>query len=290
MNFVDVNLNTLNIDIEKIEKTIDKNTVAILAINLLGNPCNFEKINKICKKYNLILLEDNCESMHAKFKKKYCGTFGLMGTFSLYFSHHIQTMEGGVILTDNVEIYNILRSLRAHGWSRELNKKNKLYKKSKDDFYNLFTFITPGYNFRPLEIQAAVGLEQLKKQKKFNLIRKKNAKYFYKKFSNLRNYIIQKIEPYAESSYFSFNIILKGCLRNKRDMILKKIKKNGIEVRPTVAGNILKNPVVKFLDYKKNDQFNNSNYIHNNGFFVGNYPKNLKKEIDLLFNILSSYK
>lgn len=134
INFVDIDLKSLNIDVNEIEKNIDENTVAILAINLLGNPCNFKEIKKIAKKYNLIIIEDNCESMGAKFENKYCGTHGLMGTHSLFFSHHIQTMEGGVILTDNKDIDNYLKSLRAHGWCRELPNKNKLYKKSNNNF------------------------------------------------------------------------------------------------------------------------------------------------------------
>ena len=114
INFVDVDIDTLNIDPDEIEKSIDKDTVAILAINLLGNPCNFNRLKKIAKKNNLILLEDNCESLGAKYMGKYCGTHGLMGTHSLFFSHHMQTMEGGVILTNDRDINDFLKSLRAH--------------------------------------------------------------------------------------------------------------------------------------------------------------------------------
>ena len=123
INFVDVNKYTLNLDINEVEKQIDNNTVAILAINLLGNPCDFINLKKIAKKYNLVLLEDNCESLGAKSNEKFTGTHGLMGSHSLFFSHHMQTMEGGIILTDDNNINDYLRSLRAHGWCRELPKK-----------------------------------------------------------------------------------------------------------------------------------------------------------------------
>ena len=121
LNFVDVDLKTLNIDTQKIEKSIDKNTIAILAINLLGNPCDFNSLNKISKKHKLELIEDNCESMGATLNKKYCGTFGLMSSHSLFFAHHMQTME--VDLTNNKDINNYLKSLRAHGWCRDLPKR-----------------------------------------------------------------------------------------------------------------------------------------------------------------------
>ena len=140
INFVDVDKKTLNIDVSQIEKAIDENTVAILAISFLGNPCNFEKIQQIANKNDLVLIEDNCESLGAKYKNKYCGTFGIMGTHSLFFSHHIQTMEGGVILTNDKDINDYLKSLRAHGWTRELPKKNKLYKFSFYSMYRIFFF------------------------------------------------------------------------------------------------------------------------------------------------------
>ncbi len=286
INFVDVDIDTLNIDPDEIEKSIDKNTVAILAINLLGNPCNFNRLKKIAKKNNLILLEDNCESLGAKYMGKYCGTHGLMGTHSLFFSHHMQTMEGGVILTNDRDINDFLKSLRAHGWCRDLPKKNKLYKKSNDKFRDHFVFITPGYSLRPLEMEAAVGLIQLKRLDKFLKMREKNSKIFQNLFKNKHWCKIQKQEKNSLSSWYGFNIILNGKLKNKRKMIVDKLQKNKIEVRPTMTGNFLNNPVLKFLDYKAVRNFNKSEYIDKNGFFVGNYPKNLKKELNFLYKII----
>jgi len=283
INFVDVDINTLNIDADEVEKSIDKNTVAILAINLLGNPCNFNKLKKIAKKNNLILLEDNCESLGAKYKNKYCGTHGLMGTHSLFFSHHMQTMEGGVILTNDRNINDFLKSLRAHGWCRDLPKKNKLYKKSNDKFKDHFVFITPGYSLRPLEMEAGVGLVQLKKLEKFMKIRERNSKIFQNLFQNKSWCKIQKQEKNSASSWYGFNLILTGKLKNKRKMIVDKLQKNKIEVRPTMTGNFLNNPVLKYLDYKAIGNFKKSDYIDKNGFFVGNYPKNLKKELNFLY-------
>ncbi len=161
--FVDIDLNTLNIDVNKIEPAITKRTKAIFLVNLLGNPNEFDKISNIAKEYNLIIIEDNCEAIGAKFDNKYCGTFGILGTFSFYYSHHISTIEGGMVLTNDEELYHSMLSLRSHGWSRHLPKNSTIYKKSSDKFYELFNFILPGYNLRPLELEAAVGLVQLKK-------------------------------------------------------------------------------------------------------------------------------
>lgn len=286
LNFVDVNKDTLNIDPSKVEKAIDKNTVGILAINLLGNPCNFLDLKNICDKKKLVLLEDNCESLGSKHKRKYCGTIGLMGSNSFFFSHHLQTMEGGIILTNNKKINDITKSLRAHGWIRNLQPNNTLYKKKGDNFKDHFTFILPGYALRPLEFQGAIGLIQLKKFSKFLDIRKKNAKIFKKLFSNKEWCSIQKEEEGNISSWYGFNLILKGILKNKRNKIIKKLTFNNIEVRPTMTGNFLKNPVMRYLDYKTTGKMTNSNLIDKNGFFFGNYPKNLDKELKKVYKVI----
>ena len=286
INFVDIDLKSLNINVNEIERNIDENTVAILAINLLGNPCNFKEIKKIAKKYNLIIIEDNCESMGAKFENKYCGTHGLMGTHSLFFSHHIQTMEGGVILTDNKDIDNYLKSLRAHGWCRELPNKNKLYKKSNNNFIDSFVFITPGYSLRPLEIESAVGLVQLERLNSFIKLRNNNAKIFQNLFENKNWCQIQIQEKNSISSWYGFNLVLKGQLENQREKIIKKLLKNNIEIRPTMTGNFLNNPVIKYLNHTAKGTFKNAEIVDKNGFFVGNYPKDLSKQLNILYKLI----
>ena len=154
LKFVDINLHTLNYDLEKLEEAVNNKTRAIMVVNLLGNPNNFDQINNIIADKEIILIEDNCESLGAKFNKKYCGTYGIMGTFSSFFSHHICTMEGGLIVTDDIELYHILLSLRAHGWTRDLPEENQICKKQDDNSFNeLFRFILPGFNVRPLEME-----------------------------------------------------------------------------------------------------------------------------------------
>ncbi|WP_170914700.1 DegT/DnrJ/EryC1/StrS family aminotransferase, partial [Salmonella enterica] len=138
-------------------------TRAILAVNLLGNPNDFSTIHEIISNKDIILLEDNCESMGATFQNKQAGTFGIMGSFSSFYSHHIATMEGGCVVTDDEELYHILLCLRAHGWTRNLPKENMVTgTKSDDIFEESFKFVLPGYNVRPLEMSGAIGIEQLK--------------------------------------------------------------------------------------------------------------------------------
>ena len=286
INFVDVDFKSLNIDVVKLEKSIDKNTVGILAINLLGNPCNFQFLKKICKNYNLVLIEDNCESLCAKFKNKFSGTFGIMSSHSLFFAHHMQTMEGGVILTNKKEIKDYLKSLRAHGWTRDLDKNNKLYKFKNDNFIDKFKFITPGYCVRPLEITAAAGLVQLNKLDNFIKIRIKNSKIFKKIFEKKEWCQIQVEEKFAKSSWYGFNIVLKGSLKGKREQIIKILIKNKVEVRPTMTGNFTNNPVIKYLPHLKKYKLTNSEYIDKNGFFIGNYPKDLSRELSRVCELI----
>ena len=164
IKFVDIDIETLNYDLVQLEAAISNKTRVVLAVNLLGNPNDFNFINSIIKAKNIILLEDNCESMGATFNDKKTGTFGVMGTFSSFYSHHISTMEGGIIVTDDAELNQILISLRSHGWTRELPEKNLICDdKSEDLLEESFRFVLPGYNVRPLELEAAVGIEQIKK-------------------------------------------------------------------------------------------------------------------------------
>jgi len=282
--FVDIDINTLNIDINQIEEAITPKTKAIFAVNLLGNPNDYDEIGKICNKYNLILVEDNCEAMGAKYKNKYTGTFGLIGTFSTFYSHHICTMEGGIAITDDEELYHYMLSLRAHGWTRDIPHSSKIYQKSSSEFYESYNFILPGYNFRPLEMEAAVGIEQLKKLEKFIKIRRQNAECFKALGSKMNNIMIQR--EVGQSSWFGFSIVLTNELTGKRDKIITELENNGIEVRPIVAGNITKNDTVKYFDYKIAGTLSNAEYIHSNGFFIGNNTLDITQEIEYAINLM----
>jgi len=287
INFVDVDPNTWNIDTTKIEKAITPNTCAIMPVNLLGNSCDYGRLIEICREYNLMLIEDNCESMGAKFHDKYCGTIGLAGSFSFFFSHHIQTMEGGMVLTDSKDDADYMRSMRAHGWVRDLPDDSPLYKKTGNPFDDNFIFATPGYNIRPLEMSGAIGTEQLKKWDKILEVRKANKKHFFSLFANKPWCRIQK--EISESSWFTFGMVLDGELKGRRAEVINALSEAGIQNRPLASRNFMKQPVMRELDYIKNGEFTAADDIHNNGFFVGNGSQDITEGINKMYEIMSSF-
>ena len=282
VKFVDIDPDTLNFSLEDLANAVSDKTKVILAVNLLGNPNDFDEIDKIIGEKDIILLEDNCESMGAKYKKKYTGTFGLMGTFSSFYSHHISTMEGGIIITDDEELYHIMLSLRAHGWTRNLPQKNHVSNKSNNSFEESFRFVLPGYNVRPLEMSGAIGIEQLKKLPNFIKQRRKNAELFVSLFKNDERFIIQK--EIGESSWFGFSFIIKN--NDPRYLIIEKLRKANIDTRPIVTGDFTKNEVLKYFDYSINSDIKHAKNLELNGFFVGNSHEDLIKELNYLKTIL----
>lgn len=286
LRFVDIDKDTLNIDTEKIASAITENTKMICLVNLLGNPNEFEKISEICTAKNIIIMEDNCESLGAKYNGKQAGTLGLVGTFSTFYSHHLCTMEGGMVVTDDEELYHYMLCVRAHGWTRNLPKDSSIYKKSENAFYESFNFIVPGFNLRPLEVEGAAGSEQLKKMDAIIAQRRENAKYFRRKMRQFKDVRIQK--EIGESSWFGFAVILEGTLKGKRDEIVKALAEAEIEVRPIVAGNFTRNSVIKYLDYTISGELTASDDIHDNGFFVGNHSKNNFAEIDYFAEVFGN--
>ncbi len=283
LKFVDVDLETLNFNIEELRKAVTDKTRLIFAVNLLGNPNDFDEINNIIKGKNIYLLEDNCESLGGLYKNKQLGSIGLMGTYSTFFSHHMATMEGGLIGTDDEELHHLLLSLRSHGWTRHLPKENKLCVKSDFSFDESFRFILPGYNVRPIEMMGAIGIEQLKKLPDFLKYRRKNAEYFQKLFKDDSRFIIQR--EIETSSWFGFSFIIKD--KNlKREDIIKKLTKANIDTRPIVAGNFARKEVVKWFDYEIFGSLKNADAIDKYGFFVGNHQFDIQDKLDYLYDIM----
>ena len=287
INFVDVDPNTWNIDVTKIEQAITPNTVAIMPVNLLGNSCDYKAIKEICFKHKLLLIEDNCESMGAKFNDQYTGTFGLAGSFSFFFSHHIQTMEGGMVLCKHKDDADYLRSMRAHGWVRDLPDNSSLYKKTGNAFNDNFIFATPGYNLRPLEMSGAIGSVQLKKWNDIMKVRLENTKHFLNLFANKSWCRIQN--ETGESSWFTFGIVLDGELKGRREEIINALTNAGIQNRPLASRNFLKQPVMPNLDHIVSGTMDAANDIHDNGFFVGNGSIDIKEGINKMYEIISGF-
>lgn len=281
LKFVDIDLETLNFDLHQLESAITENTRAILAVNLLGNPNDFNRISELIADKNILLLEDNCESMGATLDGKQAGTFGLMGTFSSFFSHHISTMEGGLVVTDDEELYQIMLSLRAHGWTRNLPKHNLVCsEKSDDPFEESFRFVLPGYNLRPLELSGAIGLHQVEKLPDLVKARRENAKLLQATLANHADLMIQK--EIGASSWFGFSLVIRPGSTLSRKALIQKLNVLGFECRPIVAGNFAKNEVVKYFDANIHGQLNNAEYIDKNGLFIGNHHYNIEEAIHAL--------
>ncbi|WP_281645892.1 DegT/DnrJ/EryC1/StrS family aminotransferase [Parendozoicomonas sp. Alg238-R29] len=283
IKFVDVCQETLNIDLDQLELAISDKTRAIFSVNLLGNPVDYQRVQSLIEDKDIILVEDNCESMGATLHGKQAGTYGVMGTFSSFFSHHISTMEGGMVVTDDEELYHIMLSLRSHGWTRHLPKQNHVSDKSDNDFYESFRFVLPGYNLRPLEMSGALGLMQLEKLPSIITGRQENAKSFTKLFSDIPGVTIQ--HETGESSWFGFALIFEDG-KEKRDEIVSLFEKHNIACRPIVAGNFVRNPVVEYFDYSVHGELKNSDTLSDSGLFIGNHHYDIKKQLGEVASII----
>ena len=286
LRFVDVDLFTLNIDVSQLERALTPRTRMVVAVSILGNPCALDELRAFCDRHGLYLFEDNCESMGATLDGKPCGSFGHVNTFSSFFSHHISTMEGGVLATDDTELHHLARSMRAHGWTRDLPEDTTIYERRADDFFEAYRFILPGYNARPLELAGAVGVEQLKKLDGMIAIRRDNAALFQSLFEGDERFIIQRELPEARSSWFSFTVILNPKLDIDRQRVMTALKEAGIGFRIITGGCFLRHDVIKYFEYDTVGEIVNANIAHDRGFFVGNHPRELRPQIERLRQVL----
>ena len=285
---VDVNLCDYTIDPDSIEKAINKKTKAIMIVHLLGNPCNMKAIVKIAKKHKLWLIEDACEAHGAKFSGKHVGTFGDLATFSFFASHHITTMEGGMITTNNKMLNEIGKSMRTFGWSRDLSSKKQLEKK----FSNIdsrFLFVNTGFNFRPTELQGAFGIHQIDKLEKLVKLRITNAEYWNKKLKRFSNLLLTKKDVGRRKSYLFYPITVKKNKFFKKKDLVNELEKHGIETRSIMTGNITKQPVAKILKFKKSGDLKNSDYIHENSFVIGNHHEIGEKQRKFVTDVITNF-
>lgn len=284
LKFVDIDLETLNFDLEALRAAITDKTRLIMAVNLLGNPNDFDAIEAIVGDREITLLEDNCESLGARLNGKQAGTFGLMGSYSTFFSHHMSTMEGGLISTDDEEMYHLLLSLRAHGWTRNLPKFNHVVgEKGDDPFKESFRFVLPGYNVRPLEMSGALGIEQLKKLPGMVAARRENAAKLQRSMGDHPKFMIQR--EIGESSWFGFSLMIRRGINMSRDQLVSQLNERGFEVRPIVAGNFARNEVVKYFNFEIAGELSNADHLDQNGIFVGNHHYAIDDAINELGSI-----
>ena len=282
--FVDTNLDDYSFDYDDLKKKITKKTKAIFVAHLVGFPSNISKIKKIIGKRKIIILEDCCESQGAKINNKKVGNFGIAGSFSFYWGHHMSTIEGGMISTNDKSFYNLCLLKRSHGLARELPVKDQNFYKKKYNKYNFkFLFLTDGFNLRSTEINAFLGLLMLKKINTWIKIRNDNYKNFVKILSKFKNEF--KL-PKNQKNISSFVLPFIMTDKDKKTKLENILNLNGVETRPFIAGNLLRQP---FLSNFKNKKFTHADEIEFNAFYIGNNQFVNKKRITKLESLLNKF-
>jgi len=288
--FVDINFSNLSMNVDDVIKKISKKTLAVFITHAQGFNGLNQKLISILKKKKIHLIEDVCESHGATYNKKKLGNFGLISNFSFYYAHHLTTIEGGMVCTNNKEIYETVKILRSHGMLRESGNKQlekKLVKKNKN-LSPKFIFLYPTLNFRNTEIGAAIGINQLKSLNKNNLIRTKNFKLYLKLLDKNKYW---KNFDLVGSSNYAFPVILKTNNINKRNYFEEQLKKANIEFRRGNAGggNQLRQPYLKDIVKKINlNNFKNVEHVHFFGYYIGNYPSLKKEKVIKIANFLNN--
>ena len=280
--FVDVELGTYNIKVDLIENAISEKTKAIFIPHTLGNPANINKIMEISNKYDLWFIEDNCDALGSKYNNKYTGTYGHISTFSFYPAHHITMGEGGAVLTDDPLLKEIIASFR--DWGRdcwcEPGCDNTCGKRFEWQFGELpfgydhkYVYSHIGYNLKVTDMQAAVGIEQLKKLPKFIDTRKKNFNTIYDQLKVYEDYLLMpEIEKNADPSWFGFPILVKSNTDFKRDDIVNHLENNKVATRMLFGGNLTKQPAYNDINIKIADILNNTDEVMEKLFWIGVYP------------------
>jgi CDP-4-dehydro-6-deoxyglucose reductase, E1 len=287
VRFVDTDPSALNMDLNDLETKIGPKTRAISLVHLMGNPCDMDRVLAICEKHNLILIEDCCEALGAKYKGNAVGSFGIAGSFSFFFSHHITTMEGGMIICEDQTLSDQFRLLRAHGWAR-----NAKYTKSEsqDGVDPRYMFLNWGFNVRPTELQAGFGLEQLKRLPGFHKQRLQNVNFFQeyiKPHSSIMR--LMDVLPEAECSWFALPIILTEECPFSKDKFLSYLEEQGVETRPIVAGNLTRQPVCQLYPGLQEPNLPGADIVHERGFYIGVHPFETKGNLDRLSEIFETF-
>ena len=291
VHFVDCEVNTLNVSRATLENALNdnKNIKALFLTNALGLADDINNIQKFCSDNEILLLEDNCESLGTRVQNKLLGNYGLASTFSFFVGHHISCIEGGMVATDNFELYCQLVMIRAHGWDRSLPKEEQNRLRAKfgiDDFYSTYTFYNLGFNVRPTEINGFLGNNQIKHWD--FIVKKRHENFIYLNTiieSNIKLIPI-KHNHISEISSFAIPVIAKE--REDFDALKELFVSNDVEIRPMIAGNISSQPFLK--EFCNNiPPLKNSNFVHNNSFYFGNNPEITKDELLFLGELLANF-
>ena len=271
VKFVDIDINSLNIDLKDLEKKITKKTKALMLVHALGNCVEMDKLTRICKKNKLILIEDACEALGSRFKNKQLGTFGEFSSFSFYYSHHITSGEGGMVCVKNKKYLDVIKSLRSHGWSRDLSNRSFISKKHKNIDKN-WIFINSGFNLRPTDINAAIGIQH-KRLKKILKIRKYNFLIIKKKLINNKNYnkqfSILSDQKYSNIAWFGIPFMLNSKNKTYKHKVMNKLNQKGVMTRPIISGNFANQPSIQLYKIKSNTKLPNADLVDKKAFFLG---------------------
>ena len=291
----DCSIKTFNPDITSVPKKILQECKMIFTTHILGTCCDMDELQEYTEKYNLLLAEDACESLGTNYKGKQVGTFGEVGTFSTFFSHHITTMEGGLLCSNNNDLINQARIMRAHGWSRSLQnqglesfcKKRNLLLEDYKDIDARYLFLDEGYNLRPTEINASFGIHQIEKINNFNKIRRSLSKKFYENIEKLKFITGPEIVNNCDPCFMALPVSI-SAERFKAYDAIKFLEDRGVESRPLIAGNLLKHPVNKLLNLESaQNNLIGADYHHKKSFYVGLSPKHKLEDIERLINIFT---
>lgn len=280
---LDVGLGTYNVNAENIEKAISRKTRLIMLPHTMGNPNEMDAVMDLAKEHDLIVIEDNCDALGSTYKGKKTGSFGELSTCSFFPAHHMSLGEGGIVCVNDRRLARIVRSLR--DWGRDCYcehdeiRKNGACGKRFDfkiggiPYDHKYVYSNIGYNLKPLELQAAMGVEQLKRLPQFIEARKKNFKALYEEFSKYEdNFILPKALPNADPSWFAFPLTIRDGAKFNRGEITAWLEKNNIQTRLLFAGNIIRQPAYKEVKYRVVDDLPNSDKIMRDTFFIGVYP------------------
>ena len=281
----DCNLQDLSCDLIKLESIFKRdNPSALILVSPLGLVPNMKDITQLCKQYNVILLEDVCESMGSKYNNKYLGSFGFASFFSMYFGHHLSTIEGGFINTNNEDFYHMLLMMRSHGWDRDLptwKQKELRNKYNCTNFDALYNFYVPGFNLRATDLQAFLGLRAINKLDIY--VKKRFLNYIHYLYC-LKTNKLELLKPTPNNMISSFAIPI---VHKKRNKIVRELMDNNIEVRPLIAGNMASKPM-----WKKNyitPKLPNSELLESQGFYVPNHQDLLATDIEKISKIINKY-
>jgi len=279
----DCNLEDLSCDLKHLEELFIKHNPSIfILVSPLGLVPNMDYILQLCEKHNVILLEDVCESMGSKYKNQYLGTFGFASFFSMYFGHHLSTIEGGFINTDDEDFYNTLLMMRSHGWDRDLSKHKQQQLREKyqvSNFDALYNFYMPGLNLRSTDLQAFIGLRVIDKLDDYCLKRNKNYELYKQKLTNT------EYTPPEFKDCFISNFAYP-VLNKNRSNIVENLINNKIEVRPLIAGDMSKKPM--WFERYEPVNLQNSTFIHFNGFYVPNHQNLSENDISTICDIINN--